>query len=145
MIFKTVHDTEHHLINASQSQDNLMILSSSYWDLLYLASSDRDGQLSLHNQSVLIGCGSTKTHNAAWRGRREEVKRGRKKGGEKEDELDWKVFYWQNTLLGIDFGSRISCVYRLQLTFCKSRSVWELQHLADRFVLPWRWLPARGL
>ena len=27
---------------------------------------------------------------------------------------------------------------RLQLTSCKSRSVWELQHLADRFALPWR-------
>ena len=68
-----------------------MILSSSYNETCYLNSFDRDRQLSLHNQSVLSGCGSTETHNAVWRreikegggkeAERGRIKMGRRKGG----------------------------------------------------------------
>lgn len=139
-----------HWASLDQSQDNLTWFKFFLLrPAIYLASSDRDGRLSLHNQSVLIGCGSTETHNAAWRSRlrkeggdRKGKKKGRRKGGWIGLESLLLTAYataWVLTSVPELTASR------LQLTSCKSRSVWELQHLADRFALPWRWLPARGL
>ena len=56
-----------------------------------MASSDRDGQLSLHNQSVFIGCGNTETHNAAWRSRLRKEGGGRKgkKKGRRKRGMNW--------------------------------------------------------